>query len=573
MDERLKKFVETAHAGKLDLAVRSVEKLVGKEPENTDALLLLGMFLTQSGDFQAAAAALERAVQLSPHTAGYRNNLGNALLHLKKHAEAEHQFSHAISLQPNYHLAWLGLAIARRLMGRTGAALDALEQGKKLRPDWPELDREYGLALEAADRVPDAIRLLGQTIERHEKLPSLHSNYLMLLNYSTLTSAEIGRAHLEHARYYANLPHSPVRQRQTNRFRIGLLSGDLLTHSVGYFTSAILSKPPENIELFVYSSHPPQPNDPMQRNFRQLTRNWREVASISDMALSQMIRADHLDILLELSGHTGFNRLSALADQPAPKIMHAIGYPNTLGHPAIGYRLADSITDPPGDAPISSEKLIRVDPCFLCYQPYLDAPQPQMPEADQPLRFGCFNLTSKIGPAILKIWADLMARAPEARLVLKSKFLDDPEVRRRFTRRLAASEIPTDRVEILDYTRSVKEHLELYQRVHVALDTFPYNGTTTTCEALWMGVPVITLLGDRHAARVGASLLNAAGCPEWIARTSEEYIELALNLLRDRQRLTDYRRQARPHLLESALLDGVGYNQRFFRALFDLLQQ
>lgn len=573
MDARLKKFVETAQAGKLDLAVRSVEKLLGKEPENTDALQLLGMFLTQSGDFQAAAAAIERAVQLRPHIVGYRNNLGNVLLNLKKYAEAEQQFSHAISLQPNYQLAWLGLAIARRMIGRTGAALDALEEGKKLRPDWPELDREYGFALEAADRVPDAIRLLAQSIERYEKLPSLHSNYLMLLNYSTLTSAEIGRAHLEHARFYSNLPRPPDSQRQTNRLRIGLLSGDLRTHSVGYFTAAILSDPPENIDLFVYSSHPPQPNDPLQRNFRQLIRNWREVASISDVTLSQMIRDDRLDILLELSGHTGFNRLSALADQPAPKIMHAIGYPNTLGHPAIGYRLADSITDPPGDAQISSEQLVRVDPCFLCYQPYLEAPQPQMPESDQPLRFGCFNLTSKIGPAILKIWMELLARAPEARLVLKSKFLDDPEIRRRFTRRLAASDIPTDRVEILDYTGSVREHLELYQRVHIALDTFPYNGTTTTCESLWMGVPVITLVGDRHAARVGASLLNAAGCPEWIARTSDEYIELALRLLRDRQRLSDYRRQARPRLLESALLDAKGYNQRFFRALVELVQQ
>ena len=283
-------------------------------------------------------------------------------------------------------------------------------------------------------------------------------------------------------------------------------------------------------------------------------------------SLDDAIRAERIDVLVELSGHTGANRLTALASKPAPVIVSAIGYPNTTGLPAVDWRVVDSITDPPGAEAFCTERLLRLDPCFLCYRPPDLDVEPAMPAAD-PVTFGSFNNSAKIGAECTALWARVLQAVPGSRLLVKTQTLADPAVQQAIRRRLAEGGIDEDRVELIAQASTRAEHLALYGRVHVALDSVPYNGTTTTCEALWMGVPVVALLGDRHASRVSASLLSAAGHPEWVAEDAEGVVRIAAALAGDTPHLAAIRSSLRDELRASPLLDSKAYAQRFHAAI------
>jgi predicted O-linked N-acetylglucosamine transferase (SPINDLY family) len=280
-----------------------------------------------------------------------------------------------------------------------------------------------------------------------------------------------------------------------------------------------------------------------------------------------LVRRRGIDVLLELGGHSGEPRLLALAGKPAPVIVTAIGYPNTTGLPAVDWRVVDAITDPPGSERLCTERLLRLDPCFLCYTPPEHAPEPAMPAADAPVTFGSFNNAAKIGPASIALWARVLQAVPGSRLLLKSQTLSDATGRARIERRFAEAGVDASRLELIAYSKTREEHLALYGRVHVALDTTPYNGTTTTCEALWMGVPVVATLGDRHAARVSASLLHAAGHPELVATDADAFVALAAKLAQDRARLTTLRSGLRDTLRASPLCDAPAYAARFHDAI------
>jgi predicted O-linked N-acetylglucosamine transferase (SPINDLY family) len=247
-------------------------------------------------------------------------------------------------------------------------------------------------------------------------------------------------------------------------------------------------------------------------------------------------------------------------------IVTAIGYPNTTGLPAVDWRVVDSITDPPGAEAYCTERLLRLDPCFLCYRPPDLAVEPSMPAAE-PITFGSFNNSAKIGAECTALWARVLQAVPGSRLLMKSQTLADPAVQESIRRRLGEGGIAEDRVELISQSSTRAEHLALYGRVHVALDSVPYNGTTTTCEALWMGVPVVALRGDRHASRVAASLLTAAGHPEWVAEDTDGFVRIASALVADMPRLALIRTSLRDELRDSPLLDAKAYAQRFHSAI------
>jgi len=300
---------------------------------------------------------------------------------------------------------------------------------------------------------------------------------------------------------------------------------------------------------------------------QRLCDAWHPCASMSMEGLDAAIRERSIDVLIELSGHTEAGRLPALAGKPAPVIISAIGYPNTTGLPSVDWRVVDSITDPPGSEHLCTERLLRLDPCFLCYSPPSQAPEPAMPPADAPIMFGSFNNAAKIGPSSIELWARVLKAVPGSRLLLKSQTLSDAAGRARIERRFTEAGIDASRLELLAWSKTRQEHLELYARVHVALDTVPYNGTTTTCEALWMGVPTVTTLGDRHAARVSASLLHAAGHAELVAKDAEDFVRLSAALAQDRARLSTLRANLRAELRASPLCDAPAYAARFHAAI------
>lgn len=557
-----------AREGKLNASIATLRFRIQRQPNDLDARQGLALLLLQNGETLAALHQLERSVAAAPKALGYRNNLANALMTLGRFGDAAAQCRQALAIDPRYERGWLGLALALTHSGDTLNAIAACENAAKVRPPWPELICAHASALEAADRIDEAIELLRRAIKANPSSALLLGRFLPILNNRDLPAMEIADAHRAFARCVPIPPAAPSVNKDPQRpLRIGVMSADLRSHSVGYFAAAFLRHRPAGSHWVAFNTNPPNPNDPMEAAFRGLFDEWIEATVLDDASLDRAIHTAKIDVLIELSGHTSGARMTALNLKPAPVIVSAIGYPNTTGHPAVDWRIVDAITDPSGSEAHCTERLLRLDRCFLCYDPPPNAPQPTLPDAATPFTFGSFNLSNKISAKTIALWAAAMQAVPNARLLIKSKPLGDVAARENFLMRMAAGGISPERVEILSYSPSVEAHLALYQRMHVALDTTPYNGTTTTCEALWMGVPVITLAGDRHVARVGMSLLAAAGLPEWVATHIDEFAALAKALANDPDQIADRRRSLRPQLQASALMDSASYAEHFHRAI------
>jgi predicted O-linked N-acetylglucosamine transferase (SPINDLY family) len=320
------------------------------------------------------------------------------------------------------------------------------------------------------------------------------------------------------------------------------------------------------VQTLLYHCH--HIEDSTSAVLRKLASKWTNLNGVEDDAAAALIQRDAPDILIDLAGHSAMNRLPLLSRGLAPVQISYLGYPNTTGVSAITHRLVDEITDPSGDADaFTTEKLIRFSPCAWTYEAPSDAPSPAIPDESSPITFGSFNNFLKVADDTLAVWAKILTQVPDSRLFIKSVYLDDPEVKKNVLERLASAGIAEDRVEISGFFAATQDHLAAYNRVDVALDTLPYNGTTTTCEALWMGVPVVSLVGDRHAARVGLSLLTAIGHAEWAAENEDAYIEKAVTLAQDRALRSQLRESLRNQVAASILCDYSGQAVRFEAAL------
>ena len=315
--------------------------------------------------------------------------------------------------------------------------------------------------------------------------------------------------------------------------------------------------------MFCYYNAPGA--DTTTRRLRALADGWRHIFSLTDAQAARRIRADGCDILVDLGGHTQGNRLSVFALRPAPVRATYLGYPDVTGLTAMQYRITDAICDPPGVNLGGLEKLVRIPECWLCYQPDRNAPAvgPLPCDADSRFTFGCLNQYPKISPETVTLWAKILNAIPGARLLLGSRSLGDPRVAASAVSRFHDAGIDPARMELIDYVRPQRAHLNTYNRVDVALDPFPFNGATTTCEALWMGAPVITLKGNSHVSRMGCSLLNAANLRELIAEDESDYVRKAVRLASSRQLLREMRSGMRRRIANSVLCDHVGFTRRF----------
>jgi predicted O-linked N-acetylglucosamine transferase (SPINDLY family) len=290
--------------------------------------------------------------------------------------------------------------------------------------------------------------------------------------------------------------------------------------------------------------------------------HWRSLIGLTDKAVAALVRNDRIDVLVDLAGHTAGNRLSAFAEKPAPIQVSWLGYPATTGISAIDYRFTDDIADPPGATErFHTETLWRLSGGFLCYTAPREAPpvSPSPCGTGQPLTFGSFNNLAKVNRAVIEAWAGLLSAVAGSRLLLKSKALRSADVQQRVWEVFAGRGIARERIMFEGWAEGLAAHLALYGKVDIALDTFPYNGTTTTFEALWMGVPVICLAGDRHSARVGASILTRCGLSNFIAASLDDYRAKATALARDPPALGDMRQALRPRVASSPLCDGKAF--------------
>ncbi|MCG5238928.1 tetratricopeptide repeat protein [Azospirillum doebereinerae] len=547
-------------------------------PPTGEALLPRAMDAHMAGRLPEAVALYRSLLATTPFVPEIWNNLAFALADLGRKDEAAAAFHAAITVKPGYARPLIGLGNLHNAGTRPDKAILHWSRALSLEPGQGALIFNLGIALQEQGAAPEAAERFQQAAEALPGDPRLVSQLLLCLNYLDRPGEQLLDDHRRFDALHGRLdqpdppPHAnpPDPER---KLRIGYLSVEFRAHLGGYFLAPLFDGHDRSaFEIHSYSILPEKAADGLTASFKEKSDGWRTVDSLGDEALAARIRADGIDILVDLAGHSGLNRLPALARRPAPVQMTWLGYPNTTGMRSMDHRLVDGITDPPGVAEgHASERLLRLPAPFLCFRPPADAPAviPLPAGTAGVVTFGSFNKLAKLSDSTVRLWAAILRRAPGARLLLKDRSLDNPGTADAIRDRFRRAGADPDRLILLGWVEDPAGHLGLYNRIDIALDPTPYNGTITTCDALWMGAPMVTLLGDRHAARVGASLLSAVGLSELIAATPERYVDIAVSLAWDLNRLMWLRKGMRERLLGSPLCDEA----RFVRALESAYRQ
>jgi predicted O-linked N-acetylglucosamine transferase (SPINDLY family) len=546
--------------GRLDEAITAYRRAVSIRADFFEAFSNLGLALQQLGRFGEAVTAHREAISRRPFEATAHYNLAKALQETGEPDRAIASYTDALRLKPDYFEALCNLATVFQQQGRLEECVRTYREALNLYPNHPEVHCSLASALQEQGRFDEA------RAAHRQALKAGSSRVLFGMNYDdSYTPEDVLHAHQRWGKRYAVA--SPIygnTREENRRLKIGYVSPDFRAHSVAFFLEPLLREHnKDEYEIFCYAEvrHP----DLTTYHFKELTRHWLVTVGMSDNELSDRILRDNIDILVDLAGHSARNRLGVFARKPAPIQVTWLGYPNTTGLQTIDYRLVDAVTDPPGESDaMASERLFRLDGGFLCCGMMTPDPEPTDPPSlkDGAVTFGSFNNTRKLSPATLDTWATLLARLPQARLFLKGRPFADLATSELFLSRLRDRQVPVERVQLAGWAPDRAAHLALYHQVDVALDPFPYNGTATTCDALWMGVPVVTMRGDRHAARVGASLLSQVDLRDLIANSVEEYVEIAAALARDSLRLTEYHRGLRSRMASSSLCDGRAFARK-----------
>ena len=485
--------------------------------------------LTVVNAHDKAVLALASLIQREPMNAEYRNNMGSILQTIGDLDGAIKSYRKALKLNPRLTIAW-----------------DSL-----------------GSALVASRLFEEAIEAYRQSLRIDPTNARGHSNLLLTLNYmEDLTPQQVYEEHRAWGEKHGNgsIKRLSIVEIESRPVRVGYISPDFREHSVAYFIQPLIKEhDKEKFEIYCYSSV--SCGDETTDRIKSMVAHWRDISNQSTVITASQIRNDKIDILVDLSGHTAQNHLKVFAEKPAPIQVTWLGYPNTTGLQAVDYRIVDDITDPERYDIYCTEKLIRIPECFICYKPPdLEVDLGMLPcERNGYVTFGSFNNLSKISNNILGAWSDILRKIPESRLILKNRSLTNKSTKAEFHQYFMNQGVAEERLILMGATTSIYEHLELYNRIDIAVDTYPYNGTTTTCEALWMGVPVITLLGNRHASRVSASLLRNVGLNDLVAKDRIEYVSIACSLAENISYLRELHLDLRQRLLNSPLC-----NQRQF---------
>ena len=543
---------------------------VRKAPADADAARLLGLALLNTGKAEQAVYFTGKALQLSPSPAACDAH-ATVLVVVGRLDEAERVFRAGIGADAGLPSLHNGLGGALLNQKKYDEAAEAFARARAIDPDSVVYLRQHAAAMVRAHRTAEAMSLLREGVTRFPEDVVLRTQLVSALNYEDVNPSE----RLEHARALGALfaraagprPEFANAKDPARALRVGLLSADWVDHPVAHFMSPLLERTPAGLSLHIYDASPKR--DATTARLRGLAAGWREVVSLGDAAVAALMRKDGIDIAVDLGGHTVGSRVAVMAFHPAPVCVSYLGYPATTGMAGVGWRAVDSLTDPPGSEAWHTEQLLRLDPCFLCFRPPAEAPEvtPLPAATRRRVTFGSFNNPAKLSPRVLALWSRVLRDVPGSGLLLKGVGFEIPAVRERLRAAAEGAGIEPSRLEVLPTTRTPAEHLGTYARVDIALDTYPYHGTTTTCEALWMGVPVVTLEGPVHVSRVGVSLLRAAGCPEWIASDEDAYVRVALGLAADPAALARVRAGLRQRVAASPLADEAAFNARFEAAL------
>ena len=582
-------------------AISIYERALSIHPKSVETLYNLAVALAEAGHKDRAIFTYEITITLAPHCAEAHNNLG--VLHRERSnpEKAAQCYAAALSVRPSFPEALNNLAVLHTQAGRAREALGLLQTALLASPTYSEAYNNLGVLQRDVGSVPEAIDAYAMCLTYQPDDRNGGQNRLLALNYIHHGDSEVVcSAHVEWGRRFEKLYAPLVVQKQDqeqtapkNRYPsmslndarfwsedrpliVGYISPDLFTHSVSYFAEAPLShhNNPERVKHIVYSCciREDGKTEHLKKRVGACGGEWKDVVSLSEQALAELVMHDQVDILVELTGHTAHNRLGTMAMKPAPIQVTWIGYPNSTGLTTIDYRLTDAICDPPHSDTTQTftEKLLRLPQCFLCYTPALDAPEvaPAPVTRNGFITFGSFNALAKQTPEVLTTWGRLLLAVPNSRLVLKNKPFACEWTKAKYWAFFEDMGVERNRVDLLPLAPANADHLAQYSLMDIGLDPWPYAGTTTTTEALWMGVPVLTLAGKCHAHNVGVSLLTAVGLHKeeeeggYVAGSVEEYVERGVALACDVEGLVELRGELRERMAESYLCDAPGFTER-----------
>ncbi len=562
---------ETRRAmGLAEEAMTHYGRALALKPDFAEAHNNLAIAYASRGQLEEALASFTKALALAP-TAQIHCNIGRLMFDLGKKEEAQAHYEQALAMHPAYANALKGLgdlAIARQDLAK---ALALFQKVVALEPGSAEVLHNMGFCQMLRGEIRDATVHFEKAMSLAAGADYIHSSLLFaMLCDESVSPSEHFQAHLAFGeRFEAPLrpywkPHSRTRDAE-RRLKVGYVSGDFRKHSVAYFMEPVLaSHDRSRVESYCY--HNSVHADEMTARLRERSDHWIECARMTDDELAERIRRDAIDILVDLSGHTHANRLLVFARKAAPVQVAWLGYAATTGLSAVDYRITDMICDPPGTTEQHyTETLYRLPETSLCYGSSDDAPPVgELPAARRGyITFASFNAFTKVNAPLIELWAKVMTAVPDSRLVLKANALSDPERRARVAEMFSQHGVAADRLELASWDPSYRDHLNRYSEVDIGLDTFPYNGVTTSAEASWMGVPIVTLAGARFVSRMGASIMTNLGLPELVANTEEDYVTIASGLAEDLPRLAELRRGMRERMKHSPLADA----QRFTRHL------
>lgn len=558
VDQAFAAALEHHRAGRLVEAERGYRALLQREPAHADSLNLLGVIALQTGNAESALALVQRAVALRPDAPACRNNLGQILERLGREDEAIRCYEAAIELDPEYAEAHNNLGLARQRQDRLAEAESSYRKAIDLDPRYAEPHTNLGNLQKDRGELDAAIASQRRAAELRPDLAALGSNLLLTLHYHAGCSpADLEREHRAWAERHvaplarARRPHANVPEPE-RRLRVGYVSPDFREHPVARFILPLFREHDRSaVDVFAYSDVPTP--DAVTGLVRSHVDHWRDVAALTDDRLAELVRQDAIDVLVDLAAHSAHNRLLAFARKPAPVQVTYLAYCSTTGVDAIDYRVTDRFLDPPGEPSHYTETSIHLPRCYWCYSapPLLDRAYPAPERRAGGPTFGCLNNFAKVADVTLDLWVRLLRCVPEAGLLVYAR---TEAHRERVRRAFRAADIKESRADFVG-RQPLAEYLETYRRIDVALDPYPYGGGTTTCDALWMGVPVVTLAGRTAVSRAGSTLLSHVGLEHLVARTEEQYVELAARLLRDTQELAKLRRELGQRLESSPVMD------------------
>ena len=557
--------------GRLAEAQAALEAALRVHRRSPALLVELAQVLDQQGRPELAVDTYRKAIRAGPVPASAYVNLAALLGSLRRFEEALPAARRATELAPTQPAAHVNFASALAEMRRLEEASAAFERALALTPDIAWLWCELARCLLFAGRVVDAVAALERAVQLDPQLIEARRALLFALNFCTDSAPELLAAHRRWA------PRAPIArpdmtladgtwpavQRTGGRMRVGIVSGDLHRNSVTYFLAPIIEHYDRSrLELTLYATGTTR--DDVSAWLERRVDAWTNCAHSDDEGLASVLSAARHDLLIDLGGHTPSGRPGVFARRCAPVQLSFLGYPTVTGLAAIDGRITDPRVDPPGAAAGDGERPLYLPHSYFCYRPPpapAVAPLPRLGAGH--VTFGCCNSLTKISDVTLALWAQLLATVPDSRLLLKSHGLNDPGTCQRLLARCRAAGLDPDRLRLLDRQRQLGEHLATYGQIDIALDTYPYNGATTTCEALWMGVPVVSLTGATHASRMGLSILSAAGRAEWAVADAQRYVAAAAALAADSGSLAATRATLRASLEGSALMAEIDYVREF----------